>query len=48
MAAMLPAGAGGSSQSANPYEHYDEPLADDDLIDPDDGMLFASASTRQY
>ncbi|QIX01244.1 hypothetical protein AMS68_006761 [Peltaster fructicola] len=40
MAAMLPSGAGGSSQSANPYEHYDEPLtADDDLIDPDDATL---------
>ena len=39
MAAMMPSGGGGSSQSANPYEHYDNPsLEGDDLIDPDDGQ----------
>lgn len=33
MAAMMPSGG-----SANPYEHYDSPGVEDDLIDPDDGM----------
>ena len=37
MAAMMPSGGGGAGQSANPYEHYDNPSADD-LIDPDDGI----------
>jgi hypothetical protein len=40
MAAMMPSGGGGSSRSANPYEHYDNPsIEGDDLIDPDDGEL---------
>ncbi|KAM0718474.1 hypothetical protein Q7P37_005544 [Cladosporium fusiforme] len=40
MAAMMPSGGGGSSQSANPYEHYDNPsIEGDDLIDPDDATL---------
>jgi hypothetical protein len=37
MAAMMPSGTSGN-QSANPYEHYDAPAVEDDLIDPDDGM----------
>jgi hypothetical protein len=29
------------ASSSNPYEHYNQPqVEDDDLIDPDDGMLF--------
>lgn len=36
MAAMLPTG-GGSARTANPYEAYDNPVDEDDLIDPDDG-----------
>lgn len=42
MAAMMPSGGGGGgSQSANPYEHYDNPsMEGDDLIDPDDGELY--------
>ena len=39
MAAMMPSGGGGGGQSANPYEHYDAPTIEDDLIDPDDGRL---------
>lgn len=39
MAAMMPSGGGGGGQSANPYEHYDAPTVEDDLIDPDDGEL---------
>lgn len=37
MAAIMPATSGGN-QTANPYQRYDEPVVDDDLIDPDDGM----------
>ncbi|KAK3069537.1 hypothetical protein LTR53_012055 [Teratosphaeriaceae sp. CCFEE 6253] len=37
MAAMMPSGGGGAS--ANPYEHYDAPTIEDDLIDPDDATL---------
>lgn len=41
MAAMMP--SGGGNQSANPYEHYDAPVDDnDDLIDPDDGKSHPS------
>ncbi|CAK4034104.1 probable Yip1 domain [Lecanosticta acicola] len=29
----------GAHQSSNPYEHYDAPSVDDDLIDPDDATL---------
>lgn len=38
---MMPSGSNPNpNQSANPYEHYDEPAGnDDDLIDPDDGTL---------
>ena len=36
MAAIMPATSGGN-QTANPYQQYDEPVVDDDLIDPDDG-----------
>lgn len=38
MAAMMPGPGSGRNQSANPYEHYDAPVEEDDLIDPDDGM----------
>ena len=38
MAGMMPsAGGNPNNQTANPYEHYDDPGLDDDLIDPDDG-----------
>lgn len=37
MAAMLPGTGGGSARTANPYEAYDNPVEEDDLIDPDDG-----------
>jgi hypothetical protein len=38
MAAMLPTGGGSASaRTANPYESYDNPVDEDDLIDPDDG-----------
>lgn len=37
MAAMMPGPGSGPNQSANPYEHYDASIEDDDLIDPDDG-----------
>ncbi|KAK5117869.1 hypothetical protein LTR85_008643 [Meristemomyces frigidus] len=37
--AMMPSGGGGSNQTANPYEHYDAPMVEDDLIDPDDATL---------
>lgn len=39
MAAMMPSGGGGGGRSANPYEHYDAPVVEDDLIDPDDGTV---------
>lgn len=26
------------ASSSNPYQHYDQPRVEDDLIDPDDGM----------
>ncbi|KAK0266296.1 hypothetical protein LTR91_018538 [Friedmanniomyces endolithicus] len=39
MAAMMPSGGGGGGASANPYEHYDAPTIEDDLIDPDDATL---------
>lgn len=40
MAAMMPGPGSGRNQTANPYDHYDAPIEDndDDLIDPDDGM----------
>lgn len=34
---MMPGPGSGRNQSANPYEHYDASIEDDDLIDPDDG-----------
>jgi hypothetical protein len=34
MASSTPA----ASQSANPYEHYDAPIVEDDIIDADDGV----------
>ncbi len=34
---MLPGTGGGSARTANPYEPYDNPVEEDDLIDPDDG-----------
>jgi hypothetical protein len=37
MAAMLPGPGSGSARTANPYEAYDNPVDEDDLIDPDDG-----------
>ena len=37
MAGFLPPGGGGNNQTANPYEYYDAPVVEDDLIDPDDG-----------
>lgn len=41
MAAMMPSGSGNpNNQTANPYEHYDDPGLEDDLIDPDDGMRY--------
>lgn len=48
MAAMMPSGSGNpNNQTANPYEHYDDPGLEDDLIDPDDGtepsMIFEIA-----
>lgn len=33
----MPGTGGGSASSANPYEAYDNPVEEDDLIDPDDG-----------
>ncbi|GIZ43540.1 hypothetical protein CKM354_000676400 [Cercospora kikuchii] len=39
MAAMIPGPGSGRNQSANPYEHYDAPVEEDDLIDPDDATL---------
>lgn len=36
--AMMASSAGGN-QAGNPYEHYDNPVEGDDLIDPDDGKL---------
>ncbi|KAK0324188.1 hypothetical protein LTR82_004625 [Friedmanniomyces endolithicus] len=39
MAAIMPSGGGGGGASANPYEHYDAPTIEDDLIDPDDATL---------
>ncbi|CZT17715.1 probable Yip1 domain protein [Ramularia collo-cygni] len=39
MAAMLPGTGGGSARTANPYESYDNPVEEDDLIDPDDATL---------
>ncbi|EMC93629.1 hypothetical protein BAUCODRAFT_37319 [Baudoinia panamericana UAMH 10762] len=36
---MPSSGGGGGAQSANPYEHYDAPSVEDDLIDPDDATL---------
>ncbi|KAL9527842.1 hypothetical protein SMMN14_08781 [Sphaerulina musiva] len=39
MAAMMPGPGSGRNQSANPYEHYDASIEDDDLIDPDDATL---------
>lgn len=39
MAAMMPGPGSGHNQSANPYEHYDASIEDDDLIDPDDATL---------
>ncbi|RMY48508.1 hypothetical protein D0865_08040 [Hortaea werneckii] len=39
MAAMMPSGNSPSNQTANPYEHYDAPSVEDDLIDPDDATL---------
>jgi len=47
MAAMMPSGGGGS-QSANPYEHYDAPTVEDDLIDPDDGTRISTASAAVF
>lgn len=45
MAAMMPTGGGGG-RSANPYEQYDAPTVEDDLIDPDDGwQLYWSQSS---
>lgn len=35
--------ASGPNQTSNPYEHYDAPSVEDDLIDPDDGMRFILA-----
>lgn len=42
--AMMPSSVGGN-QSGNPYEHYDNPVEGDDLIDPDDGKLIQCEST---
>lgn len=28
------------ASSSNPYEHYNSPQVEDDLIDPDDGKSF--------
>ncbi|KAI5366588.1 Putative Yip1 domain-containing protein [Septoria linicola] len=39
MAAMMPGPGSGRNQSANPYDHYDAPIENDDLIDPDDATL---------
>ncbi|PPJ51985.1 hypothetical protein CBER1_09305 [Cercospora berteroae] len=39
MAAMMLGPGSGRNQSANPYEHYDAPVGEDDLIDPDDATL---------
>ncbi|RMY12702.1 hypothetical protein D0867_07676 [Hortaea werneckii] len=36
---MMPSGNSPSNQTANPYEHYDAPSVEDDLIDPDDATL---------
>lgn len=37
---MMPSGSGNpNNQTANPYEHYDDPGLEDDLIDPDDATL---------
>ncbi|EMF10668.1 Yip1 domain protein [Sphaerulina musiva SO2202] len=36
---MMPGPGSGRNQSANPYEHYDASIEDDDLIDPDDATL---------
>jgi hypothetical protein len=48
MAAMMPSGGGGSSRSANPYEHYDNPsMEGDDLIDPDDGKAQSATYDRE-
>jgi hypothetical protein len=48
MAAMVPSGGGGSSRSANPYEHYDNPsMEGDDLIDPDDGKAQSATYDRE-
>jgi hypothetical protein len=30
------------ASSSNPYEHYNSPQVEDDLIDPDDGRPFSS------
>lgn len=50
MAAIMPQGGGGGrggvNQSGNPYEHYDAPTVEDDLIDPDDGGYNALAMSR--
>ncbi|RMY16485.1 hypothetical protein D0868_00302 [Hortaea werneckii] len=35
----MPSGNSPSNQTANPYEHYDAPSVEDDLIDPDDATL---------
>lgn len=29
------------ASSSNPYQHYDQPRVEDDLIDPDDGMFIS-------
>ncbi|KAI6824868.1 Yip1-domain-containing protein [Hortaea werneckii] len=36
---MMPSGSSPNNQTANPYEHYDAPSVEDDLIDPDDATL---------
>ncbi|KAI7593110.1 Yip1-domain-containing protein [Hortaea werneckii] len=35
----MPSGSSPNNQTANPYEHYDAPSVEDDLIDPDDATL---------
>lgn len=46
MAAILLTGESGRNQSANPYEQYDAPMVEDDLIDPDDGTTVAQGNFR--
>ena len=38
---------GAPGQSANPYERYDGPQVDDDLIDPDDGRAHKTCPSVQ-